>query len=96
MAKVTGRPVEFFDERFTSSEAERLLLDMGLTKKKRKESFLSDLFDFSIYVDADASHIERWYVDRFLTLRHSAFSNPKSFFNVFIDVPNQEMYPKSN
>jgi putative Holliday junction resolvase len=37
LAKVTGRPVEFFDERFTSSEAERVLLDMGLTKKKRKE-----------------------------------------------------------
>jgi putative Holliday junction resolvase len=37
LAKVTGRRVEFFDERFTSSEAERVLLDMGLTKKKRKE-----------------------------------------------------------
>lgn len=37
LAKVTGRPVEFFDERYTSSEAERLLLDMQLTKKKRKE-----------------------------------------------------------
>jgi putative Holliday junction resolvase len=37
LAGVTGRPVEFFDERYTSSEAERVLLDMGLTKKKRKE-----------------------------------------------------------
>jgi putative Holliday junction resolvase len=37
LAKVTGRPVEFFDERYTSSEAERVLLDMGLTKKKRIE-----------------------------------------------------------
>jgi putative Holliday junction resolvase len=37
LAKVTGRPVELFDERYTSSEAERLLLDMHLTKKKRKE-----------------------------------------------------------
>jgi putative Holliday junction resolvase len=37
LGKVTGRPVEFFDERYTSSEAERMLLDMGLTKKKRKE-----------------------------------------------------------
>ena len=34
---MTGRPVEFFDERYTSSEAERLLLDMRLTKKRRKE-----------------------------------------------------------
>ena len=37
LANVTGRPVEYFDERYTSSEAERFLLDMGLTKKKRKE-----------------------------------------------------------
>jgi putative Holliday junction resolvase len=37
LAKVTGRPVEYFDERYTSSEAERILLDMRLTKKKRKE-----------------------------------------------------------
>ena len=37
LAKVSGRPVAFFDERYTSSEAERVLLDMGLTKKKRKE-----------------------------------------------------------
>jgi putative Holliday junction resolvase len=37
LTKVTGRPVEFFDERYTSSEAERVLLEMGLTKKKRKE-----------------------------------------------------------
>ena len=37
LANVTGRPVEFFDERYTSSEAERMLLDMGLTKKRRKE-----------------------------------------------------------
>jgi putative Holliday junction resolvase len=37
LVKVTGRTVEFFDERYTSSEAERVLLDMGLTKKKRKE-----------------------------------------------------------
>jgi putative Holliday junction resolvase len=37
LAKITGRPVQFFDERYTSSEAERVLLDMGLTKKRRKE-----------------------------------------------------------
>jgi putative holliday junction resolvase len=37
LTKVTGRPVEFFDERYTSSEAERMLLEMRVTKKKRKE-----------------------------------------------------------
>jgi type I pantothenate kinase len=51
---------------------------------------VSDLFDFSIYVDADAAHIERWYVDRFLALRHSAFSNPNSFFKVFADLSDDQ------
>ncbi len=51
---------------------------------------VSELFDFSIYVDADASHIERWYVDRFLALRHAAFSNPNSFFKVFADLSDEE------
>jgi putative Holliday junction resolvase len=37
LQQVTGVPVEFFDERYTSSEAEQHLLDAGLTKKRRKE-----------------------------------------------------------
>ncbi len=36
LGEVTGVPVEFFDERFTSSEAEQHLLDAQLTKKRRK------------------------------------------------------------
>jgi hypothetical protein len=52
---------------------------------------VSDLFDFSIYVDADAEHIAQWYVDRFLALRRGAFSNPNSFFNVFADLSDTEI-----
>jgi putative Holliday junction resolvase len=37
LAAATSLPVEFFDERFTSSEAEQHLLAAGLTKKKRRE-----------------------------------------------------------
>ena len=42
--------------------------------------FVSDYFDFSIYIDADEPDIEQWYVDRFLTLRESVFQDPDSFF----------------
>ncbi len=42
---------------------------------------VSDYFDFSIYVDADPHAIERWYVERFLTLRDTAFQDPKSYFH---------------
>jgi type I pantothenate kinase len=51
---------------------------------------VSDLFDFSIYVDAEESSIEKWYVDRFLALRQGAFSNPNSFFKVFADLSDEE------
>ncbi len=51
---------------------------------------VSDLFDFSIYVDAEADHIAAWYVDRFLALKRGAFANPSSFFNVFADLGDDE------
>ncbi|MEW2013717.1 MULTISPECIES: type I pantothenate kinase [Microbacterium] len=51
---------------------------------------VSELFDFSIYVDADHDHIAQWYVNRFLALREAAFSNPHSFFKVFADIPDDE------
>ncbi|TFV84088.1 type I pantothenate kinase [Microbacterium sp. dk485] len=51
---------------------------------------VSDLFDFSIYVDADAAHVEQWYVERFLALRKGAFSNPNSYFRVFADISDDE------
>ena len=43
--------------------------------------FVSDLFDFSIYVDAAQRHVEEWYVERFLTLRSTAFRDPDSYFH---------------
>lgn len=42
---------------------------------------VSDFFDFSIFVDARTADIERWYVDRFLELRRTAFAQPESYFH---------------
>src|SRR5687767_5327360 len=44
-------------------------------------TYVSDFFDFSIYVDADPSEIESWYVERFLTLRATAFQDPAAYFH---------------
>jgi type I pantothenate kinase len=41
---------------------------------------VSDFIDFSVYVDADADDIRRWYVERFLRLRETAFRDPDSYF----------------
>ena len=51
---------------------------------------VSELFDFSIYVDAETDHIASWYVERFLALRRGAFTNPNSFFNVFSHLSDEE------
>jgi type I pantothenate kinase len=47
----------------------------------RPRVVVSDFFDFSIYVDADEESLERWYVNRFLTLRDTAFRRPESYFH---------------
>lgn len=47
---------------------------------------VSDLFDFSIYVDARTADIERWFQDRFLRLQKGAFADPDSFFHRFADL----------
>jgi type I pantothenate kinase len=52
--------------------------------------FVSDFFDFSIYLDADEDVLRRWYVDRFLALRGTAFSDPKSYFHRYSKLTNAE------
>ena len=44
-------------------------------------AFVSDFIDFSIYVDADEADIEKWYVERFLTLRETVFRDESSYFH---------------
>ena len=52
--------------------------------------FVSDFFDFSIYIDADESDLHRWYVNRFLRLRHTAFRDPLSYFRKFAEISEEE------
>ena len=51
---------------------------------------VSDYFDFSIYVDADETFIEQWYVDRFLKLRATAFSREDSYFKTYASLTDDE------
>ena len=60
----------------------------GLNVLQTREGrvFVSDFFDFSIYVDAAEHDIEQWYVDRFLTLRETAFRDASSYFRKFSEL----------
>jgi type I pantothenate kinase len=51
---------------------------------------VSDFFDFSVYVDARVSHIETWYVERFLKLRETAFADPDSYFHRYAALSDAE------
>lgn len=51
---------------------------------------VSDYFDFGLYVDAKTDDVKRWYVDRFLTLRRTAFANPASYFHRFATLTDDE------
>ena len=51
---------------------------------------VSDFFDFSIYVDARLEDVRRWYVERFLRLRQTAFAEPTSYFHRYATLTDAE------
>ncbi|HEX5555841.1 MAG TPA: type I pantothenate kinase [Chitinophagaceae bacterium] len=66
------------------------VLQGGKQTEKTSNVFVSDFFDFSIYVDAAAQHIEHWYIERFETLKETAFRNPQSYFHRFAHLPPEK------
>ncbi|MCF3103416.1 type I pantothenate kinase [Streptomyces roseoverticillatus] len=59
-------------------------------KDGRTRVGLADFFDFSVYVDARAEDIERWYYERFKKLRATAFTDPDSYFSRYTEVSEEE------
>jgi type I pantothenate kinase len=51
---------------------------------------VSDFFDFSVYVDAKTEDVRRWYVERFLRLRRTAFADPSSYFHRYAGLSDAE------
>ena len=65
------------------------VLQTGSVRPSRP-MFVSDFFDFSIYVDAQASDLEQWYIERFLTLRETVFRSPSSYFHRYASLTPDE------
>ncbi len=61
-----------------------------LAKDGRAIAFVSDFFDFSIYLDAEEALLREWYVNRFKRLRHTAFQDPRSFFQRYTKLTEEE------
>jgi type I pantothenate kinase len=52
--------------------------------------FVSDFFDFSIYIDAEPTVIETWFVERFLRLRTTAFRDPGAYFHRYAQLNDEQ------
>ena len=67
------------------------VLQAGRVPKDGKAiPFVSDFFDFSVYLDADEDVLRNWYVDRFLTLRGTAFRDPMSYFHRYSRLSDEQ------
>jgi len=66
------------------------VLQTGDGHPDRTRTFVSDYFDFGIYVDAEEADIEQWFQDRFLALRDTVFRDPGSYFHKFAALSHAE------
>ena len=76
-------------------EGLNVLQPARLPKDGEAIPFVSDFFDFSIYLDADPAVIENWYVTRFLRLRNTAFRDPGAYFHRYAALSHEESIAKA-
>lgn len=66
------------------------VLQSPASARNSSRLFVSDFFDFSIYLDTSEATVERWYVDRFLRLRETVFQNEASYFHRYASLSEAE------
>lgn len=66
------------------------VLQVKQRPQKEGAIFVSDFFDFSIYVDAEEHDLRQWYIERFQSLRSTAFQNEHSFFHRYASLSDEE------
>ena len=66
------------------------VLQTGPAVEGQPRLFVSDFFDFTIYVDAPTELIRQWYVERFLRLRDTAFRDPASYFHRYASLTDEQ------
>ncbi len=61
-----------------------------LPKDGQAVPYVSDFFDFSIFIDAEEDMIGKWYIERFLGFRQTAFASPDSYFHKFASLDDEQ------
>jgi type I pantothenate kinase len=77
-------------------EGLNVLQSAGVRQDGRTGLAVSDFFDFTVYVDAATKDIRRWYTDRFLRLRQTAFRDPASYFSRYASLSHAEAVAEAN
>jgi len=67
-------------------EGLNVLMPNRMSRGSSEAPFVSDFFDFSVFLDASEELLEKWYVERFMRLRYTAFRDPRSFFKKFAEL----------
>jgi type I pantothenate kinase len=77
-------------------EGLNVLQSAGVRQDGRTGLAVSDFFDFTVYVDAATKDIRRWYTDRFIRLRETAFRDPASYFARYASLSHDEAIAEAN
>ena len=72
------------------------VLQVSSNKKSRRRVFVSDFFDFSIYVDASEKNLREWYLERFKKLQQTAFQDPDSYFHKYAPYSEKKLLKFAN
>jgi type I pantothenate kinase len=87
---VPGQWVEIDQPDILIVEGVNVLQTGRLPRDGTAVPFVSDFFDFSVYIDADEAVLRQWYIKRFLALRDTAFTDPKSYFHRYALLSDDE------
>ena len=71
-------------------EGLNVLQPRDLPKDGKAVPFVSDFFDFSIYLDADEEALRSWYIERFMRLKETRFRDPRSYFHGYANLGDAE------
>ena len=87
---VAGRRIAVDHPDILIFEGLNVLQVRDMPKDGKVVPFVSDFFDYSIYIDAEEADIRRWYVQRFMRLRETAFREAGSFFHRYSEIAEDE------
>lgn len=72
------------------------VLQVSSAIKVKRRVFVSDFFDYSIYVDASEKDLRQWYIERFKKLQKTAFSDPESYFHKYASYSEEKLLNFAN